>query len=218
LFKDSNVRFYEGNTLPSNIVHNRPLETVWTIVPCFILLAIAVPSFTLLYQMDEVIDIGMTIKVLGNQWHWRYEHTNLFSNYGLDQTMWLDTEGRDWDMDPRLLATFGYNVRIPIKTNVRLLITSLDVLHSWALPAAGIKVDACPGRLNEVFIRLEKTCHLFGQCSEICGVNHAYMPIHVQGVYPRNIHVGNYNFFKHQTEGSFRKWLMLFFYEQGFEK
>ena len=83
---------------------------------------------------------------------------------------------------PRLLATTSPYVYIPIKTNIRLLITSNDVLHSWALPAAGIKVDACPGRLNEVFLRVEGERHLFGQCSEICGINHAFMPIHVQSL------------------------------------
>jgi len=87
-------------------------------------------------------------------------------------------------MDPRLLTSDGQGAVIPIQTNVRLLITSLDVLHSWAVPAAGIKVDACPGRLNEVFLRIDRECHLFGQCSEICGVNHAFMPIHVQAVLP----------------------------------
>jgi heme/copper-type cytochrome/quinol oxidase subunit 2 len=130
----------------------------------------------------------MTIKIIGNQWYWRYEYAGPMGTFAHDQTLWEDDtlygEPRDYLLDPRLLSTWGKNMMIPIQTNVRLLITSIDVLHSWALPAAGIKVDACPGRLNEVFLRINRPCHLFGQCSEICGINHAYMPIHVQAMGP----------------------------------
>jgi heme/copper-type cytochrome/quinol oxidase subunit 2 len=151
-FNSKNMKFYT-TSVPSDVIHHTNLEIVWTIIPCFILLSIAVPSFSLLYQMDEVLDIGMTLKVIGNQWFWRYEYISPLGTFGADQTMWLEDEGRDYNLDPRLLSTDGQNVYIPIETNIRLLITSLDVLHSWALPAAGVKVDACPGRLNEVFFK-----------------------------------------------------------------
>jgi cytochrome c oxidase subunit 1 len=214
-FKTSNVKYYLKNSLPSNEVHNDTLEIVWTIVPCIILFTIAIPSFTLLYQMDEVTDLGMTLKVIGNQWYWHYDYHSPFGNFGWDQTMWMATkhngESRDWEKDPRLLSTLGYNVVIPIQTNVRLLITSLDVLHSWALPAAGIKVDACPGRLNEVFLRLNRACHLYGQCSEICGINHAYMPIHVQAITPMYLDDIIWEYYKAE-EKDLRKYVTQYFY------
>ena len=102
--------------------------------------------------------------------------------FGYDQRMAVHFKDRNYRFQPRLLETTKPYVFIPTKTNIRLLITSNDVLHSWALPAAGIKIDACPGRLNEVFLRLNDELHLFGQCSEICGINHAFMPIHVQSI------------------------------------
>jgi len=188
-FNSKNVIYFKGGRLPSKVVHNTELEIIWTVIPCIILLFIAVPSFTLLYQMDDVKDLSLTIKIIGNQWFWRYEVSGPLGVITEDSNLWLDTtkengEPRDYVMDPRLLTSDGQGAVIPIQTNVRLLITSLDVLHSWAVPAAGIKVDACPGRLNEVFLRIDRECHLFGQCSEICGVNHAFMPIHVQAVLP----------------------------------
>ena len=176
-FKDTNDKYYTEVLLPSKVVHNTKLEIIWTLIPCVILLMIAIPSFTLLFQMDEVSKIGLTVKVIGNQWYWHYEQTGPLFKWSFDQRLAGHWEDRDYTMLPRLLWVDGLVINIPAQTNVRLLVTSADVLHSWALPAAGIKIDACPGRLNEVFLRVEKPGILFGQCSEICGINHAFMPI-----------------------------------------
>lgn len=197
-FNSKKTMYFKGGRLPSKIIHNTELEVIWTIIPCLILLFIAVPSFTLLYQMDDVDNLELTVKIVGNQWFWRYEVSSPFSNFIIDST--LDTSTlditdptgetiRDYRFKPRLLNTKGI-LRLPLQVNIRLLITSMDVLHSWAVPAAGIKVDACPGRLNEVFLRLETECHLFGQCSEICGVNHAFMPIHIISEEPMEYELG----------------------------
>ena len=136
---------------------------------------IAIPSFTLLYQIDEVTDIGMTIKVVGNQWYWQYEYSTVLDKIEFDQRM-QNTR----NVFRYLLCDTA--ICIPVDVNIRFLITSLDVIHSWAIPAAGIKVDACPGRLNEVFLRMNRQAILFGQCSELCGINHAFMPIMLEAI------------------------------------
>jgi cytochrome c oxidase subunit II len=208
--------FASYNNLPSKVIHNTRLEIVWTIIPCIILVMIAVPSFTLLYKMDEVSDIGMTLKVTGNQWYWHYDYTSPLGKIGFDQRMKLHYEGRDYDYLPRLLWTTEPYVILPSQTNIRLLVTSLDVLHSWALPAAGIKIDACPGRLNEVFLRVDRPAHLFGQCSEICGINHAFMPIHVFVIYPEDYEdfmiPRTYIFLNSDNELSFRELFTRFYW------
>jgi cytochrome c oxidase subunit 1 len=180
LFDTSNKIYYENakNGVPSRVVHNTNLEIVWTIIPCIILLFIAIPSFTLLYQMDDIGELAMTVKIIGNQWYWQYDYGSPVGSWGFESRMLPHYEGRIYSDQPRLLSV-DHAMFLPEKTNIRLLITSLDVLHSWALPSAGIKVDACPGRLNEVFINIYTKGLLYGQCSEICGINHAFMPISV---------------------------------------
>jgi len=185
-FRSNNGVHFKSSRLPSQIIHNTELEIVWTIIPCIILLFIAVPSFTLLYQMDDVTDIDMTIKIIGNQWFWRYEY-DIDAGFTIDQRLWVEggKYGNDADIlsNPRLLKV-NAGILVPAQVNIRLLITSADVLHSWALPSAGIKVDSCPGRLNEVFLRVDRECWIYGQCSEICGINHAFMPIKIEVISP----------------------------------
>jgi cytochrome c oxidase subunit 1 len=176
--------------LPSAQVHHTNLEIIWTSIPGIILWTIAVPSFSLLYQMDEIEDIELTIKAIGNQWYWRYEYSCPIGNYGIEQ-IWepsqysksVGIEGIDSIelMSANRMVRVNYDPELvmPVNTNIRILVTSNDVLHSWAVPAAGIKIDACPGRLNEIFVRFDRQCQLFGQCSEICGINHGFMPIHI---------------------------------------
>jgi cytochrome c oxidase subunit II len=163
---------------PSRRSHHTLLEVVWTAVPVLILVIIAIPSFRLLYYMDVVPDHELTIKAIGRQWYWTYEYPD-HGNFTFDAFMLED--GDRGDDDPRLLAT-DQRVVVPVDTNVRVLVTASDVLHSWAMPAFGIKMDGIPGRLNETWFRAEREGVFYGQCSELCGVRHGFMPITVEVV------------------------------------
>jgi cytochrome c oxidase subunit 2 len=172
-------RFNElRNPVPSRRSHNTVLEIVWTAVPVLILVIIAIPSFKLLYYMDVVPETEMTLKVTGKQWYWTYEYPDQ-GNFTFDAYM-IATE----DLQPgqlRLLETDN-RVVLPADTNIRIQTTAADVLHSWAMPQAGIKIDAIPGRLNEMWINITEPGTYYGQCSELCGVNHGFMPIALQVV------------------------------------
>ena len=162
-----------NNFVSYNIKHNTLLESIWTIIPCVILLIIAIPSFSLLYAVEELNIIEGSIKIIGNQWYWTYEISNLidytFDSYMLIENDLIIGQLRLLDVDKRLV--------LPVETNIRLLITSTDVLHSFAVPSLGIKCDACPGRLNQLVIWINRIGIYYGQCSEICGINHGFMPI-----------------------------------------
>jgi cytochrome c oxidase subunit 2 len=167
------------------VTHGKVIEIVWTIAPSFILGIIAIPSFALLYSMDEVIDPAVTIKAVGHQWYWSYEYSDYVSDNEENESLAFDSYmiGED-DLEEGQLRLLEVDnpIYIPVDTHIRLLVTSEDVLHSWALPSFGVKVDACPGRLNQssMFVKREGT--YYGQCSEICGVNHGFMPICVKAV------------------------------------
>jgi cytochrome c oxidase subunit 2 len=172
----------------NNVTHGTLLEIIWTVTPSFILVLIAIPSFALLYSMDEVLNPMLTFKAIGHQWYWAYE----FSDYGR-------LEGYDWEPshimfdsnmrfideldlgEHRLLQT-DTSVTLPTNTHIRVIITSMDVLHSWAVPSLGVKVDAVPGRLNQTFLFLKREGTFYGQCSELCGVNHGFMPIQISAI------------------------------------
>jgi len=162
--------------------HNTLLEIFWTVVPSIILLFVAVPSFALLYSIDELVNPSLTLKVIGHQWYWTYEYSDYSMEYGnLNVESYMVSEE---DLIPgqyRLLET-TYRVVLPINVHVRTLITSADVLHSWAVPSLGLKLDACPGRLNQAALFIKREGVYYGQCSEICGVNHGFMPIVIQAV------------------------------------
>lgn len=167
---------------PSKVVHGTVLEIVWTIVPSFILLAVAIPSFALLYAIDEASDPAITIKVIGHQWYWVYE----YSDYTVDSNS-LSFESfmvpeADLKLGQLRLLEVDNRIVVPTNTHIRFLITSADVLHSWAVPSLGVKVDALPGRLNQATVFIKRDGVYYGQCSEICGVNHAFMPIVVESV------------------------------------
>ena len=216
-----------------NINHGTTIEIIWTILPAFILLFIAVPSFALLYAMDEIIDPVLTVKVIGHQWYWSYEYSDYSVVYSsrlnefdsIDRFAAMEMMYKDMGYlkdrsllsylyipmvvpettikfdsymiheaelnigDLRLLKT-DMPLFLPKNTHIRLLITSSDVLHSWAVPSFGVKVDAVPGRLNQTSLYLKNTGTFYGQCSELCGVNHAFMPIEVYVVNP--VHFYNY--------------------------
>jgi cytochrome c oxidase subunit 2 len=175
------VRFnHKANPTPSRTTHNVPLEIAWTIIPVIILIIIAVPSFKLLYYTDRVAEPEMTLKVIGYQWFWGYEYPDYeiseFQSYMVADDQIDPTKGQK-----RLLST-DYPVILPVDTDIEILVTAGDVLHSFAMPAFGIKTDAVPGRLNHTWVRITKPGTYYGQCSELCGANHAYMPIEVRAV------------------------------------
>ena len=170
-----------------NFFHSNILEIVWTSLPALTLLNLASPSFTLLYSMDEISTPEISIKIIGHQWYWSYEISDfdsmvtcMESDKALKYTCYLLAEENISQQNYlgffRLLET-NKRVLLPSNTHLRFLVTSVDVLHSWAVPSFGVKVDACPGRLNQVNIFLKRIGIFFGQCSEICGVNHGFMPI-----------------------------------------
>ena len=173
------VRFNaRSNPEPSRTSHNTLLEVLWTVVPIIILVIIAIPSFKLLYYMDRTDDAEMTLKAIGHQWYWSYEYPD-HDDLTFDASMIDDEELQDGQ--PRLLETDN-RVVLPVDTNIRLLITADDVLHAWAIPAFGVKLDAVPGQLNETWVRIDREGVYYGQCSELCGVNHGFMPIAIEAV------------------------------------
>ncbi len=172
-------RFREDrNPVPSRRSHHTLLEVIWTAVPVLILVIIAVPSFKLLYYMDVVPETEFRIKAIGNQWYWTYEYPDQ-GNFTFDALMKADEELAEGE--PRLLATDN-QVVVPVDTKIRLQVTASDVIHSWAVPAFGIKIDAIPGRLNEAWFEAKETGVFYGQCSELCGRLHGFMPIAVKVV------------------------------------
>lgn len=168
-----------GTHINQGLLEMQIVEWVWTIIPAILLLQIALPSLLLLYILDESVDSSLTIKTIGHQWYWSYEYRDFWSmakemNLEFDSYIIpsneLSNEGfRLLDVDNRTI--------VPIHTQIRLLISSADVLHSWTVPALGVKADAVPGRLNQVKFIGQRPGLYFGQCSEICGANHRFMPI-----------------------------------------
>jgi cytochrome c oxidase subunit 2 len=174
----------ESNPIPQKFTHSTTLEIVWTIIPAFILLLVAIPSFALLYSLEELIDPVATIKIIGHQWYWSYEYSDYTTldggeNLNFDSYM-VATD--DLSSGTFRLLEVDNRVSLPINTHIRLLITSADVLHSWSVPSFGIKVDATPGRLSQAALFIKREGVYYGQCSEICGVNHGFMPIVVRGL------------------------------------
>ena len=168
----------KANPVPSKTSHNTLIEVIWTAIPVLILVVIAVPSMSLLYYMEKVPQADMTIKVTGKQWYWEYLYPDQ-KDIALTAVMVEDKDLKEGQ--PRLLAT-DQNLVLPIDTNIRIQTTAADVIHSWAVPALGVKKDAVPGRLNETWLRIEKEGMYYGQCSEICGERHGYMPIAIEAV------------------------------------
>ena len=167
---------------PEKFVHGTVLEIVWTTVPALILLSIAVPSFALLYSMDEIIDPVLTLKVIGHQWYWSYEYSDTLED---DESVAFDSymvQEDDLDIGQFRLLEVDNRVILPTNTHIRVLITAADVLHCWAIPSLGLKLDACPGRLNQTSMFIKREGVFYGQCSEICGVNHGFMPIVIEAV------------------------------------
>nr|ASU53343.1 cytochrome oxidase subunit II [Trichaitophorus ginnalarus] len=158
------------------ILENQMIEFIWTIMPPIILIFIALPSLHLLYLMDEIESPILTVKIIGHQWFWSYEYSDFF-NIEFDSYMINNLEKQNF----RLIEVDNKTI-LPFKFNIRLLISSEDVIHSWTIPSLAIKMDAIPGRMNQINLFMNRPGLYFGQCSEICGINHSFMPIQIESI------------------------------------
>nr|ABM53855.1 cytochrome oxidase subunit II [Pseudomops oblongata] len=160
------------------LLEGNMIEVAWTIAPAIILIFIALPSLRLLYLMDEINSPAITLKTIGHQWYWSYEYSDFmkveFDSYMIQQDEMNNNDFRLMDVDNR--AT------LPVNTFIRIIITATDVLHSWTVPSLGVKADATPGRLNQTSFLINRPGILYGQCSEICGANHSFMPIVIESI------------------------------------
>ena len=174
------------NPTPSRTAHNTVLEVVWTVIPIIILVFIAIPSFRLLYYEDRTTEAEMTLKVIGHQWYWSYEYPD-HGDFTFDAVIACRTDeecaelAQGGETPVRLLDTDN-RVVVPVATNIRILLTADDVIHSWAIPSLGLKTDTIPGRLNETWMRIDEEGVYYGMCSELCGIDHGFMPIAVEAV------------------------------------
>lgn len=170
----------KANPEPAQFSHNTLIEVIWTAVPVIILIIIVIPSMRLLYYVDRTETPEMTLKVTGYQWFWGYEYPDF---EGLEfQSYMIASDEIDQARDQKRLLSTDTHIVLPVETDIQILVTAADVLHAWAVPALGIKIDAVPGRLNETWVRITKPGRYFGQCSELCGKDHAFMPIEVRAV------------------------------------
>jgi cytochrome c oxidase subunit 2 len=160
------------------LIEAQQIETIWTILPAIILLFLALPSLRLLYLTDEIRNPILTIKAIGHQWYWRYEYTD-FINIDMDSYIIPTSDLKIGDY--RLLEVDN-RVVLPIQLEIRVLVTAADVIHAWSVPSLGVKVDAVPGRLNQLGFTINQPGIFYGQCSEICGANHSFIPISIEAV------------------------------------
>nr|ARH53976.1 cytochrome c oxidase subunit 2 [Pantoxystus rubricollis] len=162
------------------LLEGQLIEMIWTILPAVILILIALPSLRLLYILDEIYNPMITVKVIGHQWYWSYEYSDYkkieFDSYMIPSNELKPFNFRLLDVDNRMI--------IPFNSQVRIIVTSMDVIHSWTIPSLGVKIDATPGRLNQSSFNINRTGLFFGQCSEICGANHSFMPIVIESISP----------------------------------
>nr|YP_009503138.1 cytochrome c oxidase subunit II [Gelasimus borealis]AXA13740.1 cytochrome c oxidase subunit II [Gelasimus borealis]AZZ73245.1 cytochrome c oxidase subunit 2 [Gelasimus borealis] len=160
------------------MLENQPIEVIWTSIPAVILIFIALPSLQLLYLLDEVNSPSLTLKTIGHQWYWSYEYSDFlhleFDSYMTPTNELSDSSFRLLDVDNRTV--------LPMNTQIRVLISAADVIHSWTVPSLGVKADAIPGRLNQTSFLVSRPGLFYGQCSEICGANHSFMPIVIESV------------------------------------
>ena len=178
----------KANPIPAKFTHNTFIEIAWTVVPIMILVVIAIPSFDLLYKQRVIPPADFTIKATGNQWFWTYEYPD-HGDLSFDSVMIPEAELKEGQ--PRLLAVDN-EIIVQINKTVRLIVTASDVLHAWTIPSFGVKIDAVPGRLNEAWFKANREGIYYGQCSELCGKDHAFMPIAVRVV----------------SDAEFAKWLV----------
>nr|YP_010166584.1 cytochrome c oxidase subunit II [Hydrocolus stagnalis]QRV62675.1 cytochrome c oxidase subunit 2 [Hydrocolus stagnalis] len=166
------------------LLEGQTIEVIWTILPAIILIFIALPSLRLLYLLDEISNPWLTLKSIGHQWYWKYEYSDFkkleFDSYMIPTNELKLNEFRLLDVDNRVV--------LPFNSQIRILVSAMDVLHSWTIPSLGVKIDATPGRLNQTNFFMNRPGLFYGQCSEICGANHSFMPIVIESV-PTNIFI-----------------------------
>nr|QRW36399.1 cytochrome c oxidase subunit 2 [Sanfilippodytes adelardi] len=166
------------------LLEGQTIEVIWTILPAIILIFIALPSLRLLYLLDEISNPWLTLKSIGNQWYWSYEYSD-FKKLEFDSYM---IPSNELELNNFRLLDVDNRVVLPLNTQIRILVTAMDVLHSWTIPSLGVKIDATPGRLNQTNFFMNRPGLFYGQCSEICGANHSFMPIVIESV-PTNIFI-----------------------------
>nr|AHA52465.1 cytochrome c oxidase subunit II [Therophilus festivus] len=175
------MMYMYNNFINRNILHGQFIEIIWTIIPMLILIVLAIPSLKILYLIEEIISTNNTMKILGNQWYWNYEYSD-FNNINYDSFMLKDFNMKNTfrllDVDNRFI--------LPYKYFIRNLVSSNDVIHSWTIPSLGLKIDANPGRLNQFIMMINRPGLYYGQCSEICGLNHSFMPIVLESINMKN--------------------------------
>lgn len=164
------------------LLEGQTIELIWTIFPAVILIFIAIPSLKLLYLLDESNNPLLTIKTIGHQWYWSYEYRD-FKNIEFDSYI---IPLSDLNINNFRLLDVDNRISLPYNTNIRILVTAADVLHSWTIPSLRVKIDATPGRLNQINFFINRTGLFFGQCSEICGANHRFIPIVLERISPKN--------------------------------
>ncbi|CRL08757.1 COII [Clunio marinus] len=160
------------------LLHGQTIEIIWTILPTIVLMFIALPSLRLLYLLDEINSPTITLKTIGHQWYWKYEYSD-FLNMEFESYM---TNIKDLNNNSFRLLDVDNRIILPLNNQIRMLVSAADVLHSWTIPSLGIKVDATPGRLNQMNFFINRPGLFFGQCSEICGANHSFMPIVIESI------------------------------------
>nr|YP_010363300.1 cytochrome c oxidase subunit II [Cladiucha punctata]YP_010363326.1 cytochrome c oxidase subunit II [Cladiucha huangbki]QXG15715.1 cytochrome c oxidase subunit II [Cladiucha punctata]UJM44055.1 cytochrome c oxidase subunit II [Cladiucha huangbki] len=170
------MNLIKNKFINKNLLNQQNLEIIWTIIPMIILIFIAIPSIHLLYLNDEINYPLLTIKIMGHQWYWSYEYTD-FKNIEFDSYM---NQMISFNLNSFRLLDVDNNMIIPMNTKMRILVSSTDVIHSWTIPSLGKKIDAIPGRLNQLSLMIKRPGIFFGQCSEICGTNHSFMPITIE--------------------------------------
>nr|YP_010363313.1 cytochrome c oxidase subunit II [Cladiucha magnoliae]UNY39789.1 cytochrome c oxidase subunit II [Cladiucha magnoliae] len=170
------MNLIKNKFINKNLLNQQNLEIIWTIIPMIILIFIAIPSIHLLYLNDEMNYPLLTIKIMGHQWYWSYEYTD-FKNIEFDSYM---NQKNSFNLNSFRLLDVDNNMIIPMNTKMRILVSSTDVIHSWTIPSLGKKIDAIPGRLNQLSLMIKRPGMFFGQCSEICGTNHSFMPIMIE--------------------------------------
>lgn len=172
------IGLFFNNLINRFLLHGQVIEIIWTIIPALVLIFIALPSLRLLYLLDEVNSPSITLKTVGHQWYWRYEYSDFinieFDSYIQPYSDLSNNSFRLLDVDNRII--------LPTNNQVRILISAIDVLHSWTIPSLGVKIDATPGRLNQTSFIINRPGLFFGQCSEICGANHRFIPIVIERI------------------------------------
>nr|AFQ62268.1 cytochrome c oxidase subunit II [Haliplus flavicollis]ARH55028.1 cytochrome c oxidase subunit 2 [Haliplus sibiricus] len=178
------LTLFFNNFINRNLLEGQMIEIIWTILPAIILIFIALPSLRLLYLLDEINNPLITLKSIGHQWYWSYEYSDFkileFDSYMIPINEMKNTNFRLLDVDNHII--------LPFNSQIRILVTATDVLHSWTIPSLGVKIDATPGRLNQTNFFINRPGLFYGQCSEICGTNHSFMPIVIESI-PSNLFI-----------------------------